>query len=186
MAAGSFDRQLQRNLLLGTLQDAVATQVGGRYESAYAEVGRSFDVAGMAVVPYAGSQFVRIHNDGFAERGGTGFGLRANAWDSSRWQSLAGLRAERGWRLEAPHDADARAEWQQTLASSGTVFDASFTGIEQWAPLQGIGLAQRSQVFGLGLSAAFAGKAMFRFDLSRRASEVGASNMASLQAMLRF
>ena len=187
MASGSFDRQLQRNLLLGTLQDAVSAQVSGRYESAYAEVGRRFDVAGLALVPYAGSQFVRIHNDGFAERGGTGFGLRAEAWDSSRWQGLAGLRAERGWRLGgAELRADARAEWQQTLASNGALFDASFTGVEQWSPFQGIGLAQRSQVFGVGLSAAFGARAMFRFDLSRRASDVGNSSMASLQAMYRF
>jgi hypothetical protein len=52
--------------------------------------------------------------------------------------------------------------------------------------LQGIGLAQRSQLFGVGVSAAYGSKAMFRFDLSRRASDVGSSNMASLQAMLRF
>ncbi len=187
LASGSFDRQLQRNLLLGNQHDAVATQVSGRYESAYAELGRRFDAAGMAVVPYVGSQFVRVHNDGFDERGGSGFGLRANAWDSSRLQGLAGLRAERGWRIGgADVRADARAEWQQSLGSSGELFDASFTGLAQWAPLQGIALAQRSQVFGAGVSAVFRGKAMFRFDLSRRASDVGASNMASLQAMLRF
>ncbi len=187
VSSGSFDRQLQRNLLLGTLQDAVAAQVSGRYESAYAEFGRRFDFAGLAVVPYAGSQVVRIHNDGFAERGGTGFGLRAEAWDSSRWQGLAGLRAERGWRVgNADLRADARAEWQQTLGSNGALFDASFTGVEQWSPLQGIGLAQRSQLFGLGLSAGFGGRSTFRFDLSRRASNVGNSSMASLQAMYRF
>ena len=187
VSSGSFDRQLQRNLLLGSLQDAVAAQVSGRYESAYAEVGRRFELAGVALVPYAGSQFVRTHNDSFAERGASGFGLRANAWDSSRWQGLAGLRAERGWRVGgADLRADARAEWQQTLGSNGALFDASFTGVEQWSPLQGIGLAQRSQLFGLGLSAAFGGKSMFRFDLSRRASDVGNSSMASLQAMYRF
>ena len=187
VASGGFDRQLQRNLLIGTMQDAVATQLSGRYQSAHGEIGRRFDVAGMALVPYAGSQFVRVHNDGFAERGGTGFGLRAEAWDSSRWQGMAGLRAERGWRMGgADVRADARAEWQRTLASSGEVFDASFTGLEQWAPLQGIGLAQRSQLFGVGLSAAFGGRTMFRFDLSRRSSDVGNSGMAALQAMVRF
>ena len=187
VASGGFDRQLQRNLLIGTMQDAVATQISGRYQSAHGEIGRRFNVAGMALVPYAGSQFVRVHNDGFAERGGTGFGLRAEAWDSSRWQGMAGLRAERGWRMGgADVRADARAEWQHTLASSGEVFDASFTGLEQWAPLQGIGLAQRSQLFGVGLSAAFGGRTMFRFDLSRRSSDVGNSGMAALQAMVRF
>ena len=47
-------------------------------------------------------------------------------------------------------------------------------------------MARRSRLFGVGLSAMFAGKAMFRFDLGRRASDVGGGNLASLQAMYRF
>lgn len=187
LASGAFQRQLQRNLLLGAMQDAVATQLSGDYLGLSGELGRRFDAGGIALTPYLGSQLVHVANDGFDEGGSTGFGLRANAWDSSRWQGFAGLRAARGWRIgDVDLRADARAEWQQTLAANGTLFDASFTGLEQWAPLQGIGLAQRSQLFGVGVSAAFAGKGMFRFDLSRRSSDVGSSNMASLQAMLRF
>ena len=187
LASGTFQRQMQRNLLLGTLQDAVATQLSGNYVGLSGELGRRFEAGGIALTPYLGSQYVRVANDGFDEGGATGFGLRANAWDSSRWQGFAGLRAARGWRVgDVDLRADARAEWQQMLAASGTLFDASFIGLEQWAPLQGIGLAQRSQLFGVGVSAAYGSKAMFRFDLSRRASDVGNSNMASLQAMLRF
>lgn len=187
LASGAFQRQMQRNLLLGTMQDAVATQLSGDYVGLSGELGRRFDAGGVALTPYLGSQVVHVANEGFDEGGSTGFGLRANAWDSSRWQGFAGLRAARGWRIgDVDLRADARAEWQQTLAANGTLFDASFTGLEQWAPLQGIGLAQRSQLFGVGVSAAFGGKAMFRFDLSRRSSDVGESNMASLQAMLRF
>ena len=134
-----------------------------------------------------GSQFVRIGNDGFAEQGVTGFGLRANAWDSSRWQGFAGVRADRGWRVGGIDlRADARAEWQQTLASKGELFAASFTGLEQWAPLQGIALGDHSALFGLGLSANTSRSTAFRFDLSRRSSGVGASTMASLQALYRF
>lgn len=187
LASGSFQRQMQRNLLLGALQDAVATQLAGDYLGLSGELGRRFEAGGIALTPYFGTQVVRVSNDGFDEGGSSGFGLRANAWDSSRWQGFAGLRAARSWRIGGVDlRADARAEWQQTLAANGTLFDASFTGLEQWAPLQGIGLAQRSQLFGVGVSAAFGGNAMFRFDLSRRAGDVGNSNMASLQAMLRF
>ncbi len=187
LASGGFQRQMQRNLLLGAMQDSVATRLSGDYLGAFGELGRRFDAGGIALTPYLGTQYVRIANDGFDEAGASGFGLRANAWDSSRWQGFAGLRAARGWRVgDVDLRADARAEWQQTLASNGELFDASFVGIEQWAPLQGIGLARRSQVFGLGLSAAFTRNATFRFDLSRRSSDVGDSNMASLQAMYRF
>jgi uncharacterized protein with beta-barrel porin domain len=187
LASGTFQRQLQRNLLLGTLLDAVATQLSGDYTGLSGELGRRFEAGGIVLTPYLGSHYVRVANDGFDEYGATGFGLRANAWDSSRWQGFAGVRAARGWRVgDIDLRADVRAEWQQTLAAHGTLFDASFTGLEQWAPLQGIGLAQRSQLSGVGLSAAFGDKATFRFDLNRRASDGGHSNMASLQAMLRF
>lgn len=187
LASGSFQRQMQRNLLLGGMRDAVATQLSGDYVGVAGEIGRRFDVAGIALTPYLGTQFVQVSNDGFDEGGATGFGLRANAWDSHRWQGLAGLRAERGWRVGGfDLRADARAEWQQTLRSAGEMFEASFTGLDQWAPLQGIGLSQRSQLFGVGLSAGLARGTTFRFDLSRRSSDVGASHMASLQALYRF
>ena len=187
LATGSFDRQLQRNLLLGALRDAVATEVSGRYDSAFVEAGRRFDVAGASLVPYVGTQFVQVRNDGFAEQGQTGFGLRAQAWDSQRWQGFAGLRASRGWRVGGLLlAADARAEWQQTLAARGELFAASFTGLEQWSPLQGIGLAQDSRLLGMGLSAMPSANTVFRFDLSRRQSDVGSSTMAALQAQFRF
>ena len=187
LATGSFDRQLQRNLLLGSLRDAVATEVSGRYDSAFVEAGRRFDVAGASLVPYLGTQFVQVRNDGFAEQGQTGFGLRAEAWDSQRWQGFAGVRASRGWQVGGLRlAADARVEWQQTLAARGELFAASFTGLEQWSPLQGIGLAHDSRLLGLGLSAMPSSNTLFRFDLSRRQSEVGSSTMAALQAQFRF
>ncbi len=187
LAAGSFQRQLQRNLLLGTLQDTVATRLSGRYRSLSVELGRRVDLGDFALMPYLGSSYVHLSNDGFDEAGQTGFGLRAHGWDAGRWQALAGLRAERGWRMGGVDlRADAHAEWQQTLASSGLLFDASFTGIEQWAPLQGMALSRRGQQFGLGLSALFGQKAMLRFDLGQRRSDAGRAGTAMLWGMYRF
>ncbi len=185
-ASGRFDRQMQRNLLLGDLRDGVAAQLSGDYLSVSGELGRQFDMGAFALTPYAGSQFVRIHNDGFDEAGETGFGLRADAWDSSRWQAFGGVRAIRRWRLgDIDLRADARAEWQHTLAADGVAFDASYTGIEQWAPLRGIGLAGQSRLFGMGLSAQH-GDTRFRFDLSRRDSPIGDSSQVTVQLQRRF
>lgn len=97
------------------------------------------------------------------------------------------MRASRGWRVGGLLlAADARAEWQQTLAARGELFAASFTGLEQWSPLQGIGLAHDSRLLGVGLSAMPSAHTVFRFDLSRRQSDVGSSTMAALQAQFRF
>lgn len=187
LAAGGFQRQMQRHLLLGGLRDTVATPLSGDYVSAFGGVGRRVDLGGLALTPYLGAQFVRIANDGFAERGDTGFGLQAKAWDSRRWQGFAGLRVDRAWRMAGIDlRADARAEWQQAFAARGELFDASFTGLSQWAPLQGIGLASRSQLVGLGLSAGVGRGMLLRFDLSHRASDAGRSGMASLWGSYRF
>jgi len=187
LASGSFQRQMQRNLLLGAMRDAVATRLSGDYVGASAELGRRFDAGGIALTPYLGTHVVQIRNDGFDEGGASGFGLRANAWDSRRWQGFAGLRATHGWRVgDIDLRADARAEWQRTLAASGAAFDASYSGLEQWAPLQGIGLADRGNLIGTGLSASIGSRATFRFDLSRRSSPVGDNTLASLQASWRF
>lgn len=187
LAAGGFQRQMQRHLLLGGLRDTVATPLSGDYISAFGEIGRRVDLGRLALTPYLGAQFVRIANDGFVERGDTGFGLQAKAWDSRRWQGFAGLRVDRAWRLAGIDlRADARAEWQQAFAARGELFDASFTGLSQWAPLQGIGLAGRSQLVGVGLSAGFARGAQLRFDVSHRASDAGRGGMASLWGSYRF
>lgn len=187
LASGGYQRQMQRNLLLGGLQDTVATRLSGDYVAASGELGRRFDAGDATLTPYLGAQFVRIANDGFAEGGATGFGLRANAWNASRWQALAGLRAARGWRIgDVELRADARAEWSRTLSADGLAFDASYTGLELWEPLQGMGLGQRGQLYGVGLGVAFPRNASLRFDVSRRASDVGHGNMATLQGMLRW
>lgn len=187
LASGSFDRQIERHLVLGTQQEQVAARLGGRYASAYAEAGHRFDLGGLALVPYAGAQYVRIWNDGFAEQGLTGFGLQAQAWDSQRWQGLAGVRASHAWQWGGlALRADARAEWQRTLAASGLVFAASYTGLEQWAPLQGIGLGRQARWLGLGLDAAFSPRAGLRFDLGQRRGVAGSERLASVQAQYRF
>lgn len=187
LSSGSFQRQMQRNLMLGAMHDAVATQLSGDYVGAFGEIGRRFDAGGITLTPYVGSQYVQIGNDGFDEGGASGFGLRANAWDSTRWQGFAGLRAMRGWRVgDIDLRADARAEWQRTFSADGFAFDASYTGLEQWAPLQGISLADRGNLLGAGVSANLGKRATFRFDLSRRSSPVGDNTLASLQAFWRF
>ena len=97
--SGHYQQQLQRHLVLGELQETVGSQRSGHYQAAYAELGRQFQWAGLRVTPYVGSQLLRVANAGFDEGGSTGFGLRANAWDASRWQGMVGLRASQQWRL---------------------------------------------------------------------------------------
>lgn len=187
LAVGNYQRQMQRHLLLGALQDTAATRLIGRYQTAFVELGRAWSMGTFALTPYVGSQFVHVANDGFVESGDTGFGLQADAWSSSRWRGLAGLRAARDWRVAGVAlRADARAEWQQTWASRGALFNASFTGVNQWMPLQGVALGDRSRLLSLGLSAQWSPSLLMRFDLSRRDGALGSDSAATVWGMYRF
>lgn len=185
--AGRFDREVERTVQLGLRQDGVSTLGGGDYVFANAEAGYRFDLGRSALSPYVGSQFARIRNGGFNESGASGFGLRADGWDFDRWQAYAGLRASRDWQMAEglKLGVDARGEWMHGLSDANPLL-ASFTGVEQWMPVTGLSMAQRSRLFGLGFNAAWRNCALLRLDYSHRASELGDNNLLSASYRYRF
>ncbi|MCA0198423.1 MAG: S8 family serine peptidase [Proteobacteria bacterium] len=183
LGIGQFDRQMQRNVLLGTSVNGVATRLSGDYFTANMESGRGFGLAGGTLTPYLGVDYTRLDNDGFSEAGAGGLGLRADQWNSTRTQGYLGLRGERSWRLGngVTLALDARGEYQERLQSAGEVFDASFVGFEQWQPLYGIGLAARSRLYQMGLTTSFSARNLFRVDYSRRQSDRYVDDQVNLQ-----
>jgi fibronectin-binding autotransporter adhesin len=152
---GHFQHQVGRRILLGYRSYGVSTQYAGNYGVVYGESGFRFDLGGYRVTPFVDVEYAGIRRDGFAEDGGVGFGLRANAQALSRWQTGLGMRIGHHWDLEGDRSVDvsARAQWRHTLGSQGDIFDASFVGMEQWQPVVGIGLSRYSGLFGVGLNA---------------------------------
>lgn len=185
---GRFDRKVDRRILLGTRQTGAATSYSGDYDVAHAETGWRMRLGAARITPYLASQYARIRNDGFSEAGADGFGLKAHANSSERWQAIAGLRANREWRLAGVGwlGLEARAEWQNTLSSNGGAFDASFVGVDQWQTLAGIGLADRSRLFGLGVNFGFSERASLRFDANHRYAPNLEDNQVSMQLALDF
>jgi len=185
---GRFDRQVDRRILLGTRETGAATSYSGTYDVAHAETGWRMRWGQSRVTPYIASQFARIRNDGFSESGADGFGLKANANSSERWQAIAGLRANHDWRLAGGGwlGFEARAEWQKTLSASGNVFDASFVGVDQWQSLAGIGLADQGRLFGIGMNLGLSDRATLSFDLSHRYAPNLEDSQVSMQYALGF
>lgn len=186
LGLGGFDRFVERGVLVGTQFDRVGTRVSGDVRSLSAELGKRLDLGGFGLMPYLGATRTQVRNDGFAEAGGAGFGLRANGWTSDRSTAFAGVFGERRWRAGTFDLAvDARAEWQRTLASSGEDFAASYVGVEQWLPMAGMGLAPRGAQFGVGMAAGL-GASVFRFDLSHQATPLGGNRTVGLQLRRAF
>ena len=49
-------------------------------------------------------------------------------------------------------ELDGSASWQHALNQYGGVFDASFTGFNDWLPVEGIGLSRNTAILRAGLS----------------------------------
>jgi outer membrane autotransporter protein len=150
---GSYRETMRRQLELGSEFAGVASDANGRYGVAYGESGYRMAIGRTQLTPYVNLQYAQIRRDGFDELGAYGFGLKSAAQDTSRWQAGAGLRASRDWSLArgGSLSLQARMLWQQSFGLRGEVFDASFSGINQFAPVGGIGLSRYGGVLGATL-----------------------------------
>lgn len=165
IGAGQFTREIDRQLLLGAGQYGVNARYGGSFSAASVESGYRFGSATASMTPYLGAEYARVDSDGFSETGGMGFGLRARDAVSTRSQALAGLRAERrwgGWSLRG------YAEWQQHLSSDGLSLEASFVGVEAWAPVAGLQPARSGGLFGLSLESWLSRNSRLAFGYDQR------------------
>jgi fibronectin-binding autotransporter adhesin len=154
VASGWYREDMQRLLQLGALMAPVGNASTGRYMAGALEGGRLFQIGGTRVVPFADVRYQSLDLGGFAEQGGLGYGLKAEARTVGRLQTGLGLRAERGWRLANGMQMafDGSAGWQHTLHQHGDVFNASFTGFNDWLPVEGIGLSRNTTIVRAGVS----------------------------------
>ena len=154
IANGWYREDMQRLLQLGALGSPVGGNSTGGYVGGALEGGRLFNLGTTRIVPFADVRYQRLDLGGFNEQGGLGYGLTADARAAGRLQAGLGLRAERGWRLVngMRMEFDGSAGWQHTLHQYGSVFDASFTGFNDWLPVEGVGLSRNMVVLRAGLS----------------------------------
>ncbi|WP_349657317.1 S8 family serine peptidase [Xanthomonas sp. 10-10] len=180
---GNVNRQIERNLQLGEDRSSAFSDYSGSYLSGNLETGYRWGHAAASLTPYMGLDYVRLRSEGFRESGGDGFGLRADASRSSRTQVLAGVRSAYRWR---GLQLGGYAEWQQALSSQGLMLDASFTGVEAWAPMSGMQPARSGGVFGIAASAPLGQQSQLRFGYDQRVGERGDDRALSLKYSADF
>jgi len=185
---GSYQETMRRQLQLGSQYGGVSSDSRGRYGVAYGESGYRLDLGGTRVTPYASLEYARIDRDGFDELGGDGFGLKSGALTTARWQAGLGLRAGRGWRLACGGSLSlqGRLAWQQSFGLRGDAFDASFSGVNQWAPLGGIGLSRYGGVAGATLDWSTSPRSDLALGYDRYFGQYNEATMATLNYRLSF
>ncbi|MGH8146987.1 MAG: S8 family serine peptidase [Rhodanobacteraceae bacterium] len=154
IGGGWYREDMQRLLRLGGIAMQVGSGFTGRYMAGALESGYRFRVGGTHITPFVDVHYQRLDRDGFIEQGGYGFGLKANAHTIGRLQAGLGFRAVRDWRLGNGMwmQLDGSADWQHALHQYGDAFEASFTGFDDWLPVDGIGLSRDTAVLRTGLS----------------------------------
>jgi autotransporter-associated beta strand protein len=185
---GSYRETMRRQLELGNQFAGVASDINGRYGVAYGESGYRLALGRTQVTPYLSLQYAQIQRDGFNELGAYGFGLKSAAQSTARWQAGAGLRATRDWALDSGGSLSlqGRMLWQQSFGLRGEVFDASFSGINQFAPVGGIGLSRYGGVFGTTLDWRMTPSASLQFGYDQYLGQRQQAKMATASFRLDF
>jgi autotransporter-associated beta strand protein len=188
IGVGNYRQTMHRNLELGPTLAGVASDSHGRYDVAYGESGYRTSLGALSITPYASLQYARIDSSGFNEPGAYGFGLKTNAGRVERWQAGVGVRAGRQWSFAGGGSLELQTHlaWQRAFAMRGDVFDASFTGVDQWAPLGGIGLSRYGGVAGMTLDWAMSPRAGLSFGLDQHFAQREHGSMATLAYRLSF
>jgi autotransporter-associated beta strand protein len=153
LGIGNYREDMRRQLQLGSQYAGVDSGNNGRYGVAYGESGYRLTPGRTQITPYVNLQYAQIRRGGFNELGANGFGLKSGAQITARWQAGAGLRAARDWTLAGGGRLSVQTHllWQQSFGLRGEAFDASFSGINQYAPIGGIGLARYGGVAGVSM-----------------------------------
>ncbi|CAD1789705.1 S8 family serine peptidase [Xanthomonas euroxanthea] len=180
---GNVNRQIERSLQLGEERSNAFSDYSGSHLSGNLETGYRLGGARASLTPYMGVDYVRLRSEGFRESGGDGFGLRADASTSSRTQVLAGVRSAYRWRGV---QLGGYAEWQQALSSEGLMLDASFIGVDAWAPLRGMQPARSGGLFGITAAAPLGQQSQLRFGYDQRVGERGDDRALSLRYSADF
>ncbi|GLQ46757.1 serine protease [Dyella lipolytica] len=185
---GSDWQDTRRELVLGGQTAGVSSFSNGRYDVAYSESGYRFNVGNWKLTPYADLEYANVERDGFNELGGDGFGLMSGTQTIQRWQGGLGMRGSRQWIMAngTSLSLQARLLWQDAFAMHGVLPNASFTALQQFSPIEGIGLSRYGSVAGLSLDWRFSPRSNLSFGVDECNAQHERATMGTLNYSLRF
>jgi uncharacterized protein with beta-barrel porin domain len=185
---GSDWQDTRRELILGTQTAGVSSFSNGSYDVVYGESGFRFNLGNWKFTPFTSLEYADVDRDGFNELGGDGFGLMSGAQSIQRWQGGVGMRGSRQWTMAngTSLTLQARMLWEDAFAMHGVSPNASFTALEQFTPVDGIGLSRYGSVAGLALNWTFSKRSNLSLGLDEYDAQREHATMGTLDYSLRF
>jgi outer membrane autotransporter protein len=185
---GSDWQDTRRELILGGQTAGVSSFSNGSYDVVYGESGYRFNIGNWKLTPFANLEYANVDRDGFNEEGGDGFGLMSSAQSIQRWQGGFGLRGSRQWIMAngTSLSLQARLLWQDAFAMRGVLPNASFTAVQQFTPIEGIGLSRYGTVGGVSLDWSFSKRSNLSFGIDQYSAQREHATMGTLNYSLHF
>lgn len=188
VGVGNDWQNTRRELLLGNQYAGVGSVSHGSYDVAYSESGYRFNAGKWKFTPYANLQYAYVQRDGFNELGGDGFGLNSSSQTIQRWQAGLGLRGSREWKLPDGSSLSLQGHflWQDAFAMHGVVPTASFAALQQFMPINGIGLSRYGNVAGVSLDWRFSARSQLSFGADQYTAQREHATMGTVNYSLVF
>jgi outer membrane autotransporter protein len=185
---GSDWQDTRRLLILGGQTAGVSSFSNGSYDVVYGESGYRFNLGNWKLTPFANLEYANVDRDGFDEAGGSGFGLESSAQSIQRWQGGFGLRGSRQWTMAngSSLSLQARLLWQDAFAMRGVYPNASFTAVQQFTPIEGIGLSRYGTVGGISLDWSFSKRSNLSFGIDQYSAQREHATMGTFNYSLHF
>ena len=188
VGAGTDWQDTRRELQLGGEFAGVSSFSNGRYDVAYSESGYRFNAGNWKFTPYVNAEYAYVERDGFNELGGGGFGLSSSQQNIERWQAGVGMRGSRQWNLSngSSLTLQTRLLWEDALSMRGVLPNASFEALQQWSPVEGIGLSRYGGIAGLSLDWRFSKRSNLSLGVDEYDAQHEHSTMSTLNYSLNF
>jgi autotransporter-associated beta strand protein len=188
VGVGNDWQNTRRELLLGNQYAGVGSVSHGTYDVAYSESGYRFNAGKWKFTPYANLQYAYVSRDGFNELGGDGFGLNTGSQTIQRWQAGLGFRGSREWKLPDGSSLSLQGHflWQDAFAMHGVVPTASFAALQQFMPINGIGLSRYGSVAGVSLNWRFSARSQLSFGADQYTAQHEHATMGTVNYSLMF
>ena len=188
VGAGTDSQDTRRELQLGGQFAGVSSFSYGRYDVAYSESGYRFNAGNWKFTPYVNAEYAYVERDGFNELGGGGFGLSSDQQNIERWQAGVGMRGSRQWNLSngSSLTLQTRLLWDDALSMRGVLPNASFEALQQWSPVEGIGLSRYGGIAGVSLDWRFSTRSNLSLGVDEYDAQHEHATMSTLNYSLHF
>ena len=145
----------RRSITIGNMLRSSEAAYDGNDFSFYTEFGRNFRFRKAQLQPYAGLQYIQLHQNGFVESGAQSVDLSVGGVHADSFRGLLGTRLLTYFRTNSGRllSLEGRALWRHEFLDEARILDAGFAGQSGGAfVVNGVNVDRDAAILGTGLT----------------------------------